>query len=212
MILSKLKKNIAQTRQENSFLKMLAAGLVVINGVLVVGMISQDPVNTIVPPTMTEQGWVDSNSASDEYTEAWALYVATVVGNVNPSTASMIRATLEPLLDNSIYQDVVNAVEEQVNQIRQDRVVIKFEPKEVLRERENLNKFFVVGRSVMTGPNGRPKRSNITYEIEMSIRNYKPTITFLTTYSGRPKTEDVIRREKASEDAKARMEKNHEGK
>lgn len=212
MILSKLKKNIAQTRQENSFLKMLAAGLVVINGVLVVGMISQDPVNTIVPPTMTEQGWVDSNSASDEYTEAWALYVATVVGNVNPSTASMIRTTLEPLLDNSIYQEVINAVEEQVNQIRQDRVVIKFEPKEVLRERENLNKFFVVGRSVMTGPNGRPKRSNITYEIEMSIRNYKPTITFLTTYSGRPKTEDVIRREKASEDARARMEKNHEGK
>lgn len=207
MILSKLKKNIAETRQENSFLKMLVAGLVLINGVLVVGMISQEPVNTVIPPTMTEQGWIDSNSASDEYTEAWALYVATVVGNVNPSTAGMIRTTLEPLLDNSIYQDVVNAVEKQVNQIRQDRVVIKFEPKEVLRERQNMNKFFVVGRSVMTGPNGRPKRSNITYEIEMKIKNYKPSITYMSTYSGRPKTEDVVRREKASNDAKARMEK-----
>ena len=175
-------------------------------------MISQDPVNTVIPPTMTEQGWIDSNSASDEYTEAWALYVATVVGNVNPSTAGMIRTTLEPLLDNSIYQDVINVVEDQVNQIRQDRVVIKFEPKEVLRERQNLNKFFVVGRSVMTGPNGRPKRSNITYEIEMKIQNYKPTITFLSTYSGRPKTEDVVRREKASNEAKARMEKAHDGK
>lgn len=205
MLLSNLKKSISGTRSENSFLRQLACGLLVVNGALVVGLLSQDTVVTIVPPAMAEQAWVDSNAASDTYTEAWALYVANVVGNVNPQTATMIRSTLEPLLSNDIYQDVINAVEAQVAQIRQDRVVIKFEAKEVLREKQNANKFFVVGRTVMTGPNGRPVRSNTTYEVELEIRNYKPTITYLTTYSGRPKTEDVLRRDKASKEAKQRM-------
>jgi len=205
MKISSLKKSISGTRDENKFMRIIAAGMLVVNGALVIGLLSQNPVVTIVPPAMAEQGWVDSNAASESYTEAWALYVASVVGNVNPQTATMIRSSLEPLLSNDIYQDVINAVESQVAQIRQDRVVIKFEPKEVLREKQNSNKFFVVGRTLMTGPNGKPIRSNTTYEVELEIRNYKPVITYLTTYSGRPKTEDVVRRDKASKEARQRM-------
>lgn len=211
MNLSFLKPNIQGTRNENSFLRLVVLAMVAINAVMMVSMLSKNVIVTVVPPTMAEQGWIDKNSASEEYTESWALYVASVLGNVNPSTGTMVRTTLEPLLAADIYQDVINALETQIGQIRQDRVVIAFEPKEVFREKTNLNKFFVIGRTTITGPTGRPKRSSTTYEIEMSIRNYKPTITYVTTYTGRPKTDDVVRRDKSLSDAKAKKLKTQDG-
>ena len=212
MNMFKLQKSIAGTRKENAFFRNVIIAMVAINAILVFATISKDTVVRITPPGMTEQGWLDSNSASDSYTEAWALYIASVVGNVKPATAGMIRQSLEPLLDADIYQDVVNAIEAQVNQIRQDRVTLVFEAKEVLREKDNPNKFFVVGRSVMTGPNGRPQRRNVTYEIEIRISNYRPVIEYISTYSGGPKTADVLRREEQSIKAKQRMEKANESK
>jgi conjugal transfer pilus assembly protein TraE len=212
MAITKLKNSIMGTRTENSFLKKALAGMVLINACLAVAAVSRDTVVSIIPPTMTERGWLDANAASDSYTEAWALYIASVVGNVTPSNAGMIRTSLEPILDESIYQEVINAIESQVSKIRQDRVTLKFEAKQVLREKNNPNKFFVVGRSIMTGPTGRPERQNVTYEVELQIKNYRPVVKYLSTYSGGPKTEDVIRREDKSSKAKSRMEKANESK
>lgn len=205
------KKNIKGTISENKFLRNALIASLVINGAVGIGALSRDAVVTIIPPAMSEQAWLDSNAASQEYTEAWALYIADRLGNVTPTSAEMVTESIAPLLAPDIYQDVVNAINEQVNQIRQDRVVLKFEPREVLREANSQNKFFVVGRSVMQGPNGRPERTEKTYEIEIKIHNYKPVIEYVTTYSGGPKTEDVVRRETKATEAKSRMEKkNHE--
>jgi conjugal transfer pilus assembly protein TraE len=107
MNMFKLQKTIAGTRKENAFFRNVIIAMVAINAILVFATISKDTVVSITPPGMTEQGWLDSNSASDSYTEAWALYIASVVGNVKPATAGMIRQSLEPLLDADIYQDVV---------------------------------------------------------------------------------------------------------
>lgn len=212
MDLKKLRNSISGTRMENSFLRKSLVGLLVINACLAVAAVSRESIVTIVPPALVERAWVDSESASETYTESWALYVASLVGNVTPASAGMIRKAIEPLLDEQIYQDVVNAIESQVAKIRQDRVVLQFEPKKVVREVKNPNNFFVTGRSVMIGPNGKPERSNVTYEVEIVIRNYQPVILNLTTYTGGPKTEDVIHREEKAAESKARRGKADEKK
>ncbi|NWC83863.1 pilus assembly protein [Pseudomonas putida] len=211
MKLSTFKRSFNATLSENKFLRMILAGSLVINFILVIFLGSKDTVVSVMPPTLAESAWVNSNEASSEFTEAWALYVANTVGNVTPGTASMIRKTLEPLLDPSIYQDVVNKIESQVQEIRRDRVSTTFEARQILREPKNPNKFFVVGRSFMQGPNGKPEPSNTTYEVHLMIRNYRPVITYLTTYEGKPRTEDSTRREEKTQNARKRMEKaNHE--
>lgn len=211
MITSLFKRSFEGTANENKFLRMAVMGSLVTNLLLVFIAFSKDTVVSITPPTLTENAWVSATQASEEYTEAWALYVAQTIGNVHPGTAGMIRQTLEPLLAADIYQDVVNKINEQVDQIRRDRVRLSFEPKEILREKNNDNKFFVVGRSLMQGPNGKPERANVTYEVELKVRNYKPIITYVTTYQGKPRTDDVVRREEKTQNARKRMEKaNHE--
>ncbi|EKF7417596.1 TPA: pilus assembly protein [Pseudomonas aeruginosa] len=211
MKLSIFKRNFNGTVSENKFLRISLAGSIFVNFILAIFVGSKDTVVSVTPPTLVESAWVSASQASEEYTESWALYVANTVGNVTPGNSAMIRKTIEPLLDPSIYQDVVNKIESQVHEIRRDRVRISFEAKEILREKNNPNKFFVVGRSLMEGPNGKPERGNTTYEVDLVIRNYKPIITYLTTYEGKPRTEDVIRREEKTQNARKRMEKaNHE--
>ncbi|WP_165678343.1 TraE/TraK family type IV conjugative transfer system protein [Metapseudomonas otitidis] len=207
MKLSIFKRNFNGTVSENKFLRVSLAGSIVVNFILAIFVGSKSTVVSVTPPTLVESAWVSASQASEEYTESWALYIANTVGNVTPGSSAMIRKTIEPLLDPGIYQDVVNKIESQVHEIRRDRVRISFEAKEILREKNNPNKFFVVGRSLMEGPNGKPERSNTTYEVDLVIRNYKPIITYLTTYEGKPRTEDVLRREEKTENARKRMEK-----
>lgn len=207
MKLSIFKRNFNGTVSENKFLRVSLAGSIVVNFILAIFVGSKSTVVSVTPPTLVESAWVSASQASEEYTESWALYIANTVGNVTPGNSAMIRKTIEPLLDPGIYQDVVNKIESQVHEIRRDRVRISFEAKEILREKNNPNKFFVVGRSLMEGPNGKPERSNTTYEVDLVIRNYKPIITYLTTYEGKPRTEDVLRREEKTENARKRMEK-----
>ncbi|MEW5511846.1 TraE/TraK family type IV conjugative transfer system protein [Pseudomonas asiatica] len=205
------KRSFNATLSENKFLRMILVGSLVTNFILVIFLGSKDTVVSMTPPTLAESAWVNKNEASGEFTEAWALYVANTVGNVTPGTASMIRKTLEPLLDPSIYQDVVNKIESQVQEIRRDRVITTFEARQILRERNNPNKFFIVGRSFMQGPNGKPEPSNTTYEVDLQVRNYRPVITYLTTYEGKPRTEESTRRDEKTQNARKRMEKaNHE--
>ncbi|EMG2115265.1 conjugal transfer protein [Pseudomonas aeruginosa] len=201
------KNNFTGTQNENKFLRIALVGNVALTLVLGVFLGTKDTVVAIVPPTLAENAWVSANEASQTYAESWAYYVANLVGNVTPENAGMVRAAIEPLLDTSIYQDAVNKIEDQVSAIKRERVVLTFEAKGITRERNNPNKFFVEGRATMVGANGKPIRSSATYEVELKIRNYRPIITFLDTYEGKPKTEDVLRRDEKSKDARKRMEK-----
>lgn len=165
-----------------------------------IAVITKKDVVTIVPPTLVERAWVDSGSAAQAYTESWALYVAQTLGNVTPGTSDMVRKSIEPLLDASIYQSVVNSIEKQVQDFRRDRVTLRFEPKKVVRERDNEEVFFVTGRSVMEGPTGEKKSEDRTYEISIKIKNYQPKIVALSTYQGGPRTSDVVERQERMEE------------
>lgn len=165
-----------------------------------VALLTKKDIVTIVPPTLAERAWVDSSSASLTYTESWALYVAQTLGNVTPGTSDMVRKSIEPLLDASIYQSVVNSIEKQVQDFRRDRVTLRFEPRKVVHERGNEEVFFVSGRSVMEGPTGEKKAEDRTYEIRIRMKNYQPKIIELSTYQGGPRTSDVVERQERMEE------------
>lgn len=199
MLATNMKQSFDGMRGENQFLRLVVMALAVC--LLVVGFaaVTKDVVVTVVPPTLTEKAWVSKTEAGAEYTEAWALYIAMMIGNVTPSNASIVKDAIGPLLESSIYQDTMNVLDKQIHQIRQDRVTLSFEPQKVLRDSVNANKFFVTGRSIAEGPTGEKKRGNRTYELELQIKNYKPVLSWISTNSGNAKTQDIIEREEAKQ-------------
>jgi conjugal transfer pilus assembly protein TraE len=203
MLKEAFEKTFDGMRGENKFLRFAAAALVVLLFAQSCANASKDEPIAIVPPTMTEKGWVSQTESSSSYTDAWVLYVGMMLGNVTPSNASIVKDALGPLLHPEIYQDVMEVLDEQIFLIRQDRVSLSFEPEKVLRDSTNENRFYVTGRSVSEGPTGDKTRTVRTYEIDFSISNYKPRIDWLATYAGSPRTPDVLAREQAMAERKS---------
>lgn len=209
MLLRSLKKTFDGMRSENQFLRLCIAGLIFGNVVVSCTAMTKDEIVSIVPPTLTEKAWLSKSQASSEYTEAWAFYIANMIGNVTPSNATVVKDAIGPLLDSSIYQSVMNVLDNQIRQIRQDRVSLSFEAEKVLRDNVNHNKLYVTGRSVSEGPAGDKKRTARTYEMELKIVNYKPVLSWISTNTGDARTSDVIEREEAKAKRIAEREAKH---
>lgn len=171
---------------ENRFSRLL---LLAMAGVLVAVSfvaVSKEQVVTIQPYTLSDEAWVSKSDASQSYKEAWGLLLATLTGNVTPASLRFVRERLEPLLSPQIYQQVMEAIEVQALYIRNDRISMRFEPREVVYE-PNSNIVFVTGDSFLTSASGETIRDRRTYEYRIDIRNYQPVVSYIDTYTGRPR-------------------------
>lgn len=150
-----------------------------------------ETVVTMQPVTLTEEAQITSDTASASYHEAWALFLATFLGNATPDNAGFISDRIGPLLSSSIYNEVMNTIAEQVEQINADRVAIRFEPRYVLYEKESGHTY-VHGSSFIKDATTKETRDEATYEFRIKIQNYQPTIEHMNLYAGKPRSEKVL--------------------
>ncbi|HHG4593416.1 TraE/TraK family type IV conjugative transfer system protein [Pseudomonas aeruginosa] len=211
MLLGSLKNSFQGMRSEVKFTRIALILAIFSTMVTSCSALRRDQPVVVVPPTMTEKAWVSKTQAQDEYTIAWALYIAMMLGNVTPQNADIVKQAIGPLLDPSIYQETMAAIDKQIQQIRQDRVSTHFEGQKVLRDNTNPNKFFVTGHSVAEGPAGDRKRENRTYEFELKIHDYHPVISWLSTNSGEARTQDVLDREAENAERLLKRQQKHKG-
>ena len=211
MLSSNLNKSFDGMRGENKFLRLMVAGLAICVFAASCSALKKDQIITVVPPTLTEKTWVSKTQSASEYTEAWALYIGMLVGNVTPANASIVKDALGPILAPDIYQSTMDVLDKQIFQIRQDRVTLSFEPQKVLRDTVNPNRFFITGRSISQGPAGDKRRANRTYEVELTIQNYKPVLSWISTNSGDARTQDVIDRERKKDEKMAERAARNKG-
>lgn len=205
MLSSFFEKSFDGMRGENKFMRIALICVVALLFVQQCSISRKEEIIAIVPPTMTDSGWLSQTSASSEYTESWAMYVTMLLGNVNPANADIVKETLGTLLAPDLYRDLMQVMDNQVHQIRQDRISMSFEPDRILRDAEKENRFYVTGRSVSQGVTGDRVRTNRTYEIDISIHNYKPRIDWVTTYTGAPRTAEVLARERGLQERQDRL-------
>ena len=135
-----------------------------------------------------------------------------LLGNVTPANVDFIADRLGPLLDPKIYHQVIDAVHANAEELRNDRVTMRFEPRRVNFER-STGKVYVTGRSYVRQGTSleSEKSSERTYEFTIRIANYAPVITHIDTYKGTAQTADVEQGEKARERSeKERQKKNFE--
>lgn len=189
------------TQRENRWQRLLLLGLLAANVILAVAVFTRQTVVSIQPPTLVEQAEVSRSRASQPYLESWALFLAELMGNVTPGNVPFIRDALGPLLSPDVYQQVIDALEIQARQIREDRVTLKFQPRQVDYEAASGH-VFVTGYSYIAGPAGDEQRQTRTYEFALQIRHYRPLLTWMETYEGAARTqkvrEDLARQTKRS--------------
>ncbi len=98
MLLKSMSQSFDGMRGENKFLRIAIVALIVSNLFVSCSAINKDEIVTVVPPTMTEKSWVSKTDSSAEYVDAWAMYIAMLLGNVSPENAGVVKEAIGPIL------------------------------------------------------------------------------------------------------------------
>lgn len=198
MNFKKLSKSWNSLIDESKHQKRMGLGLIAIIILLIAVLMSREQIVIIQPETLTESATIGKNSASSEYQEAWALFFSQLLGNVTPSNVVFIKDKLAVYLHPKIYHEVMDTLEVQAEQIKQDRVTMRFEPRTIEYE-EETGKMFVFGRTFVQGVRGKDIREDRTYEFIIKMSNYLPTLNYMDTYSGSARTTKLLKKLAAKE-------------
>lgn len=187
----------------------------IVSGVLLAAVLGEAFVIATRPQIVTIQPWtlaadaqITENAASESYIEAWGLALAELLGNVQPGSVDFIAERLRPLLAPEIYHRVMDGLQQNAEDLRDDRVSMRFEPRTV-RFEKSTGLVFVTGTSyVRQGTSLETEQhSQRTYEFGIKIAHYAPLVTHITTYGGGPRTADVITRERHREEKELERER-----
>lgn len=200
--------SIEGIKSENKFHRVMIPVLALGWLVTLVALLSRDQIVVVQPPTAVEKVWVGQKASDEAYKKAWGLYVAELVGNVTPSSADFIANSLQDMLDPKVFDQVSTAVLAAKAQFAKDHLITSFVPKDVQFDKK-LNRVFVVGKGSMrtVGQIRDVQEQQRVFEMSVTIRNYRPMLTYYSTYFGEPRNSDNIDRiERLEADAKNKAE------
>lgn len=178
------------------YLKWVCAGLVIVNGVLTISVLNTDKLVILVPQGLSEQSEIASHKASEGYKKAWAMFSATLLGNITPGNADFILSSLDDMVTPDIKLLLSDQVRADLDRLKQENVSASFEVKKVSYEPET-DKVFVTGRHWITGVGAKSSQTIQTFEFRININNYSPIISHLALYEGEAKIMAVVKREAA---------------
>jgi conjugal transfer pilus assembly protein TraE len=173
-------------------LQMMTKGLLVSNVILAIGVLyglnsltGQRERIVLVPPMLDQKLEVAWKSANQAYVKSFALYVATLVGNMQPKSSTVVLDSVSAFMDPEIYTDfrrqMMALIEDPV--FKSSGSVISFQPSSIQYEAET-NRVFVPG-SLITSTTGTQKyQKQVTYEMAISIREGRPWVTHFLSYEG----------------------------
>lgn len=181
------------TRSENTFLRLLIPLLLLSNIATGISLIFRDRETILVPPQISETMRVSAKKADESYKRSWALYVATLVGNITPGNADFINEQLSQVVDAVTYHGMRQQLADQILEIKNNNLTIDFQPNQVIYEGES-GRVFVLGRSQTSGSAGKLTRENRVFEVLVEMVNGRPVVNDLQSYQGEARTGQVLER------------------
>ena len=168
---------------ENKFGRITIAILALANVILVGGLATKTQTVVLVPPTLEERSVIAANEASDETKVAWGLYLAGTLGNVTPRSSEFLKTNVSRFLSPRLYRSVVDGIEQQAAQIREEQITLQFMPT-LARYDAEIEKVVVTGELVIRGLRGAERREIRTYEMGFIVRDYTVLLDELRVIDG----------------------------
>lgn len=169
---------------ENRSNRLLMAGLLTANVILAFGATSRD-IRVELPPTpLPKEASITATGASPELQTAWAMYITTLLGNVDPKSAKFLTEALASNLSPAIYNEVIAAIDQQADLLREEQLSVSFTPSATQYDSKR-SIVAITGEQVTTGANRESQRILRTYELGFVVQNYKMLLSDLDVYDGR---------------------------
>ena len=172
------------TRAMNRFLMIGAIALSLSNLIFGVAAMSRKTTVVLVPPEVPERFEVSVNAANSAYYQSWALYLASILGNVTPANMGMIEEAIGPFLSSDLYPRLIGSVHEEIDGIRRSRVTTVFRPARI-ESKAGSSIFEVTGQHTIVSPGGAETTTMRTYVFHLKIVQGRPTVTEFEVRNGR---------------------------
>jgi conjugal transfer pilus assembly protein TraE len=203
-------KNFASTwlslQASNRFLKLVCLSLMGLNLLTLIGWLKKDTAVILIPPSLSEKSEIAQNKASEGYKKAWAMYTATLIGNVSPENADFVLDSFSNMVTGEIRSLITEQVAQELDMLKQEKVASRFEIVRVTYEPET-DKVFVTGRNVLIGAGGKSAPTEQTFEFQIDVKQYSPIITQMASYEGQPRLLSVLMKEEARRKADEERQK-----
>ena len=175
MTISDYLQRFRRWQQQLCLDRLTILALVLINGVLLIHCLNRKPTVELSLPFMEAQAGIQSGKASQAYYEWWGLSLAELLGNLNPQNLSFVESRLQSLFSPSLYQQVQVTLNQQFQQLRDDKVSMSFEPLS-LEFDQQTQAIRVTGNSAMSSGNQRLKGKKI-FMFRFNLIRYRPVLT-----------------------------------
>ena len=181
---------------ENRIWRTVALGLVLANVLLIVAVVGKRETVVLVPPTLSAESRVASDQADAATKEAWGLYIVMQIANVTPRTVDYIGNQVGKSIAPAAYTTFMQGLAEQAKQIKEDNLTIQFAPTHTFYVAEK-GIVVVSGEHTVRGMRGAERKTVRTYELGLSVSNYRVVADSIRTYDGpwKPLREEQEREE-----------------
>ena len=174
MSISDYLERLRQWRQTTCLNRLLMLVLALSNILLLVHCLNRKPAVELLLPFMDAHISIQSGEVSKNYFEWWGLSLAELLGNLNPQNLSFVESRLQSLLSPNLYQQVLQTLNQQFRQLREDKVSMNFDPMSIEVD-DATHEVRVTGNAVMSSGNQRLKGQK-TFHFQFNLIHYRPVL------------------------------------
>lgn len=188
----KLTEALAHNRATRNLILLLGGSnaLLVLTVLILMIQVSgrETEVRMIPPIPTTETMEVARSSYSASYAENWGMFVASMIGNVNPENISETLALLSRIMSSDLEDELRENMKASVETMKIQGFRLNFRPEEVRYDADS-RLTYVIGHMTETPVRGEPVTTRFTYEMRFSLSHGVPVMTHFKAYEGRPGSE-----------------------
>ncbi len=210
MKLKRAEKTVRQMTIDTALLRAGFGAMLIVNAFLGFLHATRDESVILVPPFQHETIAFINGRANREFYNQWAWSVSMLAGNISPGNAAFVRGEFQRIATPRLYRKILDALDVELTNITRDNAVVTFSPREVTFDPE-LNRFFVTGRQVVSGPGVRTgTQKQVTYETGFVTERLRVYLDYFDVYEGRPMTASIRERELRKREIRAQLDAEEE--
>lgn len=178
-------KTLEKTSNDNLFLLMSNTILVAALAISVGALIMRHENTILVPPQLDRSVTVGWNTADGAYIKSFAMYVATLAGNITPKNVNFVTENLSTLVSPRIYADVRKGLLAQAKNSNFVRNAgsTHFIVNSMIYE-DLTGRVYVMGSLKTDGANNANQVKLVIYDMVIKMVDGKPVVDAITNYEG----------------------------
>lgn len=182
---------------KTNFLLVSNVGLVLLLMMSLWSQLNQKPTVVIKPPVLTGEIRIEDGLPNKEWQESWALYLAHMIGNINPRNVEFVSKQVVAMLSTNLQLEKERDIRRIVDMMRMSNLTQSFEVQDLKYEASNrmvwvwgykTTQLASSNKQATSATEDSADRRRWTFEFIIRLNELgMPVVTHIDQYDGLPR-------------------------